>query len=58
MYYIDKDDGVDFNENILKNWLNFNLFVNNFGKKKWIKICIKKIKLCYLGLKRNGVNVF
>lgn len=34
MYYIDKDDGVDFNENILKNWLNFNLFVNSFGKKK------------------------
>lgn len=34
MYYIDKDDGVDFNEIFFKNWLNFNLFVNNFGKKK------------------------
>lgn len=60
MYYTDKDDGVDSNENILKNRPNSNSFVNSSGKKKIrIKICTKKIKLiCYLGLKRNGANVF
>lgn len=34
MYYTDKDDGVDSNENILKNRPNSNSFVNNSGKKK------------------------
>lgn len=59
MYYTDKDDGVDSNENFLKNRPNSNSFVNSSGKKKIrIKICTKKIKLCYLGLKRNGANVF
>lgn len=34
MYYTDKDDGVDSNENFLKNRPNSNSFVNNSGKKK------------------------
>lgn len=34
MYYTDKDDGVDSNENILKNRPNSNSFVNSSGKKK------------------------
>lgn len=43
MYYTDKDDGVDSNENFLKNRPNSNSFVNSSGKKKRIKICTKKL---------------